>query len=252
LPHSARLLSPLLLGAISAGPPGRDRFGLTVIPLQVRGADSARPQLDQPLAARELQVPSPGNVVMASAAGAAGLATFGQRLTGGMADRVVMATSAIPRGQNAIILVAPLEPRWWDQGPLRFRGQLSPTLVALLQLAVSDWVGLRSLARTALWQACREPANGDLAAEQGGWAVLDGPTILAAHLLLPPAVSSPSAPGPPLDPHSSALVRRALSEAARDDRVGWSAQSQGRLIELSMVRASLTLPDAILRAAAPD
>jgi hypothetical protein len=251
LPHSARLLSPLLLGTVIAGPPRRDRYGLTVIPLQVRGADSARPQLAQPLAARELQGPSPGNVVMASAAAAAGLATFGQRLTGGMADRVVMATSTIPRGREAIIPVAPLEPRWWDEGPLRLGGRLPPTVLALVQLAASDWVGLRSLARTALWEACRELSDNDLATEQDGWALLDGPTLLAVQLMLPPAVLFP-APDAAHDPSSSALVRRALSEAARDDRVGWSAHSQGHLTELSMVRASLALPDAILRPAVLD
>ncbi|MGP8160102.1 MAG: hypothetical protein ACLQGJ_02590 [Candidatus Dormibacteria bacterium] len=214
--------------------------------------DPTRPRLALSLAVRELQPPVPGNVVAASAAGPGGMATFGQRLAGGMADRVVLATSAIPRGENAIIPVAPLEPRWWDEGPLRLRRQLPPTLQALLRLAMSDWIGLRSLARTALWEACREPSDDDLVAGQDGWALLDGPTLLAVHLMLPPAMSPPSAPDPPADPRSSALVRRALSDAARDDRVGWSAHSHGRLIELSMLRASLALPDIILRAGAPD
>jgi hypothetical protein len=249
LPHHARLLSPRLLRAISAGPPGRARFGLTVIPLQVHGAGAARPRPSQPLAVRELQPAAPGKVMATSDAGAAGTVTFGQRLTGGMADRVVVATSALPLGEKTIVPVAPLESRWWDEGPLRPRGQLSPTLQALLQLTVSDWIGLRSLARTALWEACRDPSNDDPAAEHDGWALFDGSTLLAIHLSLPPLAGPPSRPGPPPDPRSSALVRRALSEAGRDDRVGWSAHSQGRLIELSMVRASLTLPDAILRAA---
>jgi hypothetical protein len=249
VPHHASLLSTRLLSAISAGSPERDGFGLTVIPLQVRGADAGRPQLAEPLAARELQVPEPRNVVMASAAGAAGLATFGQRLTGGMADRVVMATSAIPRGQNAIIPVAPLEPRWWDEGPLRLRGQLSPTLVALLQLAASDWIGLRSLARTALWEACRGSCDGALVAVPDSWALFDGRTLLAGRLMLAPAVSS-RAPDSPPDPHSSALVRRALAEAAEGARFAWSAVSHPDLTELSMVRASLILPEAILRSPA--
>jgi len=252
LPHHARLLSPRLLSAITAGPPGRDRFGLTVIPIQVRGADAARPQLAQPLDIRELQPPVPGKVVAAGATGPARTAAFGQRLTGGMADRVVVATSPMRRGENALIPVAPLEPRWWDEGPLRLRGQLSPALLALLHLAMSDWIGLRSLARTALWEACREPSLDDPAAEEGGWALLDGPTLLAAHLMLPPAASSPPVPGPPPDPRPSALVRRALSDAAWDDRVGWAVHSQGHLIKLSIVRASFTLPDAVLRAAALD
>jgi hypothetical protein len=246
LPHSARLLSPLLLGAVIAGPPGRDRFGLTVIPLRVRGADATRPQLAQPLTARELQVPSPGNVVIASAAGAAGSAAFGQRLTGGMADRVVMATSALPRGQNAVIQVAPLEPRWWDEGPLRLDGRLPPTLLALLLLTASDRIGLRSLARTALWEACRELPDGNAATEQDGWALLEGPTLLAAYLMVPPAVAA-ATPAPLQDAHSSALVRRTLGEAARDARFAWSAVSHPALTELSIVRASLNIPEAILR-----
>ena len=183
---------------------------------------------------------------MNDAQGSRGAAVFGQRLLGGMADRVVVTHSAIPEGENAIIPVAPLEPRWWDEGPLRLGGRLPPTPWALLQLAASDWVGLRSLARTALWEACRDPHGDETAAEQGGWALFDGPTLLAAYLMIPPKVPS-AAPAPLQDPHSSALVRRALAEAARDARVAWSVVSHPDLTELSAVRASLTLPDAILQ-----
>jgi hypothetical protein len=246
LPHSARLLSPLLLGAVIAGRPRRDRYGLTVIPLQVRGADPARRRDVLPLIVRELQPPTPEAVIMNDAQGRGGAAIFGQRLLGGMADRVVVTHSAIPEGDNAIIPVAALEPRWWDEGPLRLGGRLPPTLLALVQLAASDWTGLRSLARTALWEAYRERPGDEAAAEQGGWALLDGPTLLAAYLLVPPDVSS-AAPTPLDDPHSSTLVRRALDEAARDARVAWSAVSHPDLTELSVVRASLSLPDAILQ-----
>jgi hypothetical protein len=186
---------------------------------------------------------------MNDAPGSEVAAAFGQRLTGGMANRVVVTTTAIPRGEDAIIPVAPIEPRWWDEGQLQLRGEIPPTLFALLQLAESDWIGLRSLARTALWEACREHFGDDAAAEQDGWALLDGPTLLAAHLRLPPAVPSP-APAPLQDPHSSALVRRALAEASRDGRVAWSVVSHPDLIELSLVRASLSLPEAILQSPA--
>ena len=246
MPHPARLLSPRLLGAVTAGPPRRDRYGLTVIPIQVRGADPVRPRYAQPLTVRELQPPTPEAGIMNDACESGGAAVFGRRLLGGMADRVVVTHSAIPEGENAIIPVAPLEPRWWDEGPLRLGGRLPPTVLALLQLAASDWIGLRSLARTALWEACREPLGDDTAAEEDGWALLDGPTLLAAHLLLPPAVSSP-APDLLPDPHSSALVRRALAEAVRDARVAWSTVSHFDFIELSAVRASRSLPEAILR-----
>jgi hypothetical protein len=173
-------------------------------------------------------------------------AAFGQRLLGGMADRVVVTHSAVSEGENAIIPVAPLEPRWWDEGPLRLGGRLPPTVLALVQLAASDWIGLRSLARTALWETCRERPGDETAAEQSGWALLDGPTLLAAYLMVPSDVSS-AAPTPLDDPHSSALVRRALDEAARDARVAWSVVSHPDLTELSVVRASLSLPDAILQ-----
>ena len=246
MPHPARLLSPRLLGALTAGSPRRDGYGLTVIPMQVRGVDPLRLRDVQPLIVRELQPPTPEAVIMNDAQGSAGAAAFGQRLLGGMADRVVVTTTAIPRGEDAIIPVAPLEPRWWDEGQLQLRGEIPPTLFALLQLAESDWIGLRSVARTALWEACREPLGDDTAAEEDGWALLDGPTLLAAHLLLPPAVASP-APDLLPDPHSSALVRRALAEAARDARVAWAVVSHPDLIELSLVRASLSLPEAILQ-----
>jgi len=198
---------------------------------------------------RELQPPTPEAVIMDDAHGSRVAAAFGQRLLGGMADRVVVTHSAIPDGANAIISVAALEPRWWDEGPLRLGGRLPPTLLALVQLSASDWTGLRSLARTALWEACRERPGDETAAEQGGWALLDGPTLLAAYLMVPPDVSS-AAPTPLDDPHSSTLVRRALNEAARDARVAWSAVSHPDLIELSVVRASLSLPDAILQSPA--
>ena len=247
MPHSARLLSPRLLGSISAGPPRRDRFGLTVIPLQVRGADSARRRYVPPLIVRERQPPTPEAVTMNDTQGRGGPATFGQRLLGGMADRVVVTHSAIPEGDNAIIPVAALEPRWWDEGPLRPGGRLPPTLLALVQLAASDWTGLRSLARTALWEACRELPGDHAGAEQDGWALLEGPTLLAAYLIGRPEAA---APAPPHDPHSSALVRRALTEAARDDRVEWSTISRRPLVQLFMTRRSLALPEAVLGASA--
>jgi hypothetical protein len=249
LPHPARLLSPRLLGAVIAGPPRRDRYGLTIIPIQVRGADPARRRYVPPLIARELQPPTPEAVIMNATQGRRGAAVFGQRLLGGMADRVVVTHSAIPEGANAIIPVAALEPRWWDEGPLRLGGRLPPTLLALVQLAASDWTGLRSLARTALWEAWRERLGDETAPEQSGWALLDGPTLLAAHLMVPPAVAA-AAPAPLQDPHLSALVRRALAEAAQDDRVAWSAVSHPHLIELLVVRASLSLPDTILQSPA--
>jgi hypothetical protein len=188
-------------------------------------------------------------VIINDALGSEGAVLFGQRLLGGMADRVVVTHSAIPEGDNAIIPVAALEPRWWDQGPLRLGGRLPPTLMALVQLVASDWTGLRSLARTALWEACRERPGDETAAEQDGWALLDGPTLLAAYLIGPPEVAS-AAPAPPQDPHSSALVRRALAEAAQDACVAWSAVSHPHQIELSVVRASLSLPDTMLQSPA--
>ena len=249
MPHPARLLSPRVLGAVIAGPSRRDRYGLTIIPIQVHGGDPAWRRYVPPLIVRELRPPTPEAVLMNDAQGSGGAAVFGQRLLGGMADRVVVTHSAVPEGETAIIPVAPLEPRWWDEGPLRLGGRLPPTPCGLLQLASSDWVGLRSLARTALWEANRGLLGEDAATEQDGWALLEGPTLLAAYLRVPPAVAA-AAPAPLQDSHSSVLVRRALAEAAQDARVAWSAVSHPDLIELSVVRASLSLPDAILQSAA--
>jgi hypothetical protein len=180
------------------------------------------------------------------------MATFGQRLTGGMANRVVVTTAAIPRAEAIIVPVTPLEPRWWDEGPLRVRGQLPPALLALLQLARSERTGLRSVAGTALWEGCRASSDDDPAVTQHGWVLLDGPVLLAARLMVPVAVTSLRARGQSPDPPGLALVRRALSDAEQDDRVAWSARPLGRLIDLTMVRASLTLPNAMLRATVPD
>jgi len=188
---------------------------------------------------------------MAGAAGTAARVTLGQRLKGGMADRVVVATSDIARGEHALIRVAPLEPRWWDEGPLRCRGSLPPAHLALLRLATGDWPGLRSLASTAFWEACRGQSDGDVGAGEAGWALLDGPTLLAVCLIVPPVAPVPPAPDPASDPHPSVLVRQAISEAARDARVAWSAHRHGRLTEVFMVRTSLDLPDAILRRQRP-
>jgi hypothetical protein len=71
LPHPARLLSPRLLGALTAGSPRRDGYGLTVIPMQVRGVDPLRLRDVQPLIVRELQPPTPEAVIMNDAQGAA-------------------------------------------------------------------------------------------------------------------------------------------------------------------------------------
>ncbi len=246
MPQSARLLVSRALGTATAGPPQLDAFGLTVVRLTV-GTVGPLPLASPGLVYRELVPPDPTLVVVTNHARLIAAAQFGQLLIGGMAERVVTVTTALPPNATVVVPVAALSPRWWDQGRPRLAGQLQPALLALFRLAISDRPGLRSIARTTLWEAYRH-STGRRAVRCGdGWVLFHGSTLLAIHLMFPLGAGT-STDTSPSDATSLRMIRRALAEARSGDHVAHAVQLDGDLLEVSVVRASLELPETVLRA----
>lgn len=244
--HPDRALGRHLLAAASVGPPRVDGLGLTVVPIRIGPTPVQRlPVLAA--ACEELRPPSPEAVTMTNLAALAGAAVFGQVVSGGMVDRVVTQTTRLPLGKTVIVRTEPLSARWWDEGPPELGGPLQPPLVALLLLASGGRIGLRSIARTALWEAHGQPRRGRAAASESGWVLLDGSTLLAAHLTAPFPLAVRAAAS---DRGASRLLRGALAQMRSDDPLRESVHLHAGLVELSLVRESPRLPDRILRLSA--
>jgi hypothetical protein len=246
LPQSARLLVSRALATAIAGPPRLDAFGLTVVRLTV-GTVGPLPLASPGLVYRELMPPDPTRVAVTNHARLIATAQFGQLLIGGMAERVVTVTTPLPPSETVVVSVGALSPRWWDQGRPRLAGQLQPALLALLRLATSDRPGLRSIAHTTLWEAFRHSTGRREERCGDGWALLHGSTLLAIHLTVPLAAATPRDTSSS-DATSLRMIRRALAEAPGGDHVAHAVQLDGDLLEVSVVRASLELPETVLRA----
>jgi hypothetical protein len=246
LPQSIRLLVSRALATAIAGPPRLDAFGLTVVRLTV-GTVGPLPLASPGLVYRELVPPDPTRVAVTNHARFTGAAQFGQLLVGGMADRVVTVSTPLRPGETVVVPVAAVSPRWWDQGRARLAGQLQPAPLALLLLATSDRPGLRSIARTTLWEAYRHPTGRRAEGSGDGWALFYGSTLLAIHLTGPLAEATPR-DTPPSDATSLRMIRQALAEAPGADHVAHAVQLDGNLLEVSVVRASMELPETVLRA----
>ena len=246
MPQSIRLLVSRALATAIAGPPRLDAFGLTVVRLTV-GTVGRMPLASPSLVYRELEPPDPTLVAATNHARFTAAAQFGQLLVGGMAQRVVTVTTPLPTSETVVVPVGALSPRWWDQGRPRLAGQLQPALQALLRLATSDRPGLRSIARTTLWEAHRHPTGRRAEGSGDGWALFYGSTLLAIHLTGPLAEATPR-DTPPSDATSLRMIRQALAEAPGADHVAHAVQLDGNLLEVSVVRASMELPETVLRA----
>jgi hypothetical protein len=244
LPQSTRLLVSRALPAATAGPPRLDAFGLTVVRLTV-GTVGPLPLASPGLVYRELVPPDPTLVAVTNHARFIAAARFGQLLVGGMAERVVTVSTPLPPSETVVVPVAALSPRWWDQGRPRLAGQLQPAL-ALFRLATSDRPGLRSIAHTTLWEAYRHPRGRRAERSGDGWMLFHGSTLLAMHVMVRLGAAK-SRDTPPSNATSMRLIRRALSEAPAGDHVGHAVQLDGDLLEASVVRASLELPETVLR-----
>jgi hypothetical protein len=246
LPQSARLLVSRALATASAGPPRLDAFGLTVVRLTV-GTVGPLPLAFPGLVYRELVPPDPTLVAVTNHARLIATAQFGQVLIGGMAERVVTVTTPLPPSETIVVPVGALSPRWWDQGRQRLAGQLQPALLALLRLATSDRPALRSIAHTTLWEAYRHSTDRRAKRSEDGWALFHGSTLLAIHLMLPRGAATPRDRSPS-DATSLRMIRRAMAKAPGGDHVAHVVQLDGDLLEVSVVRASLELPETVLQA----
>lgn len=248
MPQSIRLLVSRALATAIAGPPRLDAFGLTVVRLTV-GTVGPLPLASPGLVYRELVPPDPTLLEVTNPARLGAAARFGQLLIGGMAERVVTVTTPLPPGETVVVPVEALSPRWWDQGRPRLAGELQPALLALLRLASSDRRGLPSIARTTLWEAYRRPIGRRAERPGDGWVLFHGSTLLALHLTVPLGVTTPRDTSPS-DATSLRMIRWALAEAPGGDHVANTVQLAGDLLEVSVVHASLELPETVLRATA--
>jgi hypothetical protein len=244
--HSDRALGRHLLAAASVGPPRLDELGLTVVPHRTATKPQQRATVDATVC-QELRAPSPDAVTMTNLSARTGTAVLGQVVNGGMVDRVVTQTTGLPLGKAVVVHTEPLSARWWDEGPPKLGGSLRPPLVALLMLASGGPAGLRAIARTALWEACGHPRRGHAAAGGNGWVLLDGPTLLAAHLTAP---FPPAARAAASDQSGTRLLHGALAQMRWDAPLREAVHLHAGLVELSLVRESARLPWRILRRSA--
>jgi hypothetical protein len=220
--------------------------GLIVVPIRIGPTPLQRTTVHAAVC-QELRPRSPGAVTVTNLSALAGIAVLGQMVNGGMVDRVVTQTTALPLGKAVVVHTEPLSARWWDEGPPKLGGSLRPPLVALLMLASDGPSGLRAIARTALWEAYDHRRGGHAAAGGHGWVLLDGPTLLAAHLTAP---FPPAAGAAASDQSGTRLLHGALARMRWDAPLREAVHVHAGLVELSLVRESARLPWRILRRSA--
>lgn len=228
-PHSASGFVHRILAAASTSPPSADEFGLTVVPLNLAPVPTQPPPRWR---CQELEPPSPNALAAINPTRHAVVAPLAQLVTGGMTDRAIAVSTTIPPGRTATVPVEPLSPRWWYGGSPTLAGGLSAALTALVVLATSDRPGLRSIARTALWEGYRRPASHTVVGGSGGWALFQGRTLLAAHLLAPADLRAPEA-SPTAESSSMSLRSREL--AATGDDIVHVVHRHADLIEVLLV-----------------
>ncbi len=220
-----------------------DAYGLTLVDL---GPSHSARRPAPPLLLGELDPPRPGGLAAVNPSGRPVTLTPGRLVTGGMSDRAVAAAVVVRPGMTSVVPVEPLSARWWPAGPPRAGGRLPPPLTALLILAGHGGAGLRSIARTALWDAYRRHPAPDRIDRASGWLLLRGRTVLAAHLVgepVPqPPTTSAAAPGPPPGDLGAG--------AAAGPGMVRLRQGSGREARTWLVRISAELADLVLAGAA--
>lgn len=240
--------SPLvsrILATLPSGSATQDAFGLTVVPLAVRRKLGRPPPR---LVFGELEPAHPAGLAATNRTTRTAIVRFGQRVRGGMIDRAVTASTPVFPGATAVVPVEPLSPGWWREGEQITAATLPPALIALLVLAGSDRYGLRSIARTALWEAYRQLSGRHVSDGLGGWLLMKGGRLLAAHLLGPDG-QPPSEDGAAVEAYPLGLVRKALAEGSGDGAIQIVSRDAG-IAEVWVVRASPQLADAVLAVAA--
>lgn len=244
MPLPTSSLVSRILAAIPPGSAKQDGFGLTVVPLEVRGGLSRPPPR---LVFRELEPAHPDSLVATNRTTRGGIARFGQRVCGGMTDRAVTASTAVLPGTTEVVPVEPLSPSWWRERESTTADALPPALTALLVLAASDRPGLRSVARTALWETYRQLSRRRLPDGRGGWLLMQGERLLAAHLVGPDGEPPPKG-GALVGAHPLSLVRDALADGAGGGVIQIVSRDAD-VAEVWLVSASPHLAEAVLAVA---
>jgi hypothetical protein len=246
MPHSDLLLPAGLRAGLASGTQRQDQFGLTVVTVGVGTPPTRPPPLPH---FSELDPPDPGALVATNPGTWPVTVSVGQMVAGLMADRAVTTLVILPAGATMIVPVEPLSARWWQQGRQPSRaGRLPPALAALLILAGEGSAGLRSVARTALWEGYRRQGVDTEVGAQSAWVLLRGRTPLAAHLVLRRGLELEPEPRP--QQSSSASPAPLGQPGGAECGVVRLAHRRGSFVEVWVVRASLDLPDAVISAPA--
>lgn len=215
MPHPSHSPALRAVTAPASGTVSTDQFGLTIVPLGGPGAAKRPPP---PPLLSELDPPDPGSLLAANPT---------SRLVGlGLGDTL------------------PLSARWWRLDSPQLGAPLPPALAALLILAREAGTGLRSSARTALWEGYRRTVTAEPLGGPSRWALLRGQTVLAMHLVrwgsARPSAASPR-PGTlatsPVHPHPGGDAATSVVRLTH---------AEGHRMEVWLVRASRELPDAVL------
>jgi hypothetical protein len=218
-----------ILASFSPGTPRSDRYGLTAIPL---GPPAGPPRSSPALTCRELNPPDPAVVELINRTSGPITLRLGDLITGGMADRALWASLAIPARTTRRVRGETVSSRWWARGQLRPAGQLPSALAALLILATRGDLGLGAIARTALWAGYRL-GGADLTEGGAGCLLLHDHQLLAAHLLINRS-----------DEDWAASFLQATSSGSGP--MIEVVHDVGERIDLWMVRASAALPNAVV------
>lgn len=241
MPHPTSPPALRVPAAPASGTTSVDPFGLTIVHLGPPLPGGPPPS--QPLCS-ELDPPRPGALAAANPSGRRVALGVGQLVTGGMADRAVSAPVVLLPGTTSIVATEPLSSRWWPAGPPQAGGQLPPALTSLVILACHGATGLRSIARTALWEAYRRHGSPEDTDRPSGWLLLRGRTVLAARLVGGRAPRwLPTWPPPRISGVSRGNL---LREGDAGTTVVRLSQQRGRRIATWLVRVSPELADAVL------
>ena len=274
--HDVAAAVARLLAGVGVGRPRGHPSGLIVVPLEDAGGHPQHlvRQAASPLEVEETSPPRAGELLIANRRPGEIALHQGDLFTGGLADRAALTAMVVGPGEERVLPVEPVEPRWWWTGPPVLDGALDPPLSALIALAGLDGVargGLSAIARTTLWAAApRGAARSDLAGRHRevaisdwGWVLLAGTAVLATRVWDRPR-SLAAWPSDPVIPRvdAGAAARRFLSSLARaqwEETVtgtglgeihGYHAAAtlhEGRIVELGSARLSDELADSLLR-----
>ena len=254
LHHDVAAAVARLLAGVGVGRPRGHPSGLIVVPLEDAGG---HPQHllrrgAGPLEVEETAPPRAGELLVANRRPGEIALHQGDLFTGGLADRAALTAMVVGPGEERVLPVEPVEPRWWWTGPPVLDGALDPPLSALLALAGLDDAaggGLSAVARSCLWEVAPRGAAGEqgdrwhdsVAGAARGWLVLAGTGVLATRVWDRPRPLSPGQRDLAVSSAAADAARRFLGSLVR---ASWrSAGSGAGIAEVSGHRAGATIHD---------